>query len=106
MQHKIYFAVHRHTATELIYERVDAGKEHMGLTSWASMLGGKMLKADVALAKNYLSDEELCYLEWIMSLHLDYAEMQVDHITPWSKRARNNCGELPDALRAMQSSQE
>ena len=91
VQNKMHFAVHRHTAAELIYERADAGKEHMGLTSWGSAPNGKIVKADVAIAKNYLSDEEMRYLERIVSLYLDYAEMQAERKIPmsmedWAKR--------------------
>ena len=91
VQNKMHFAVHRHTAAELICERADAGKEHMGLTSWGSAPHGKIVKADVAIAKNYLSDEEMRYLERIVSLYLDYAEMQAERKIPmsmedWAKR--------------------
>lgn len=91
VQNKMHFAVHRHTAAELIYERADAGKEHMGLTSWGSAPHGKIVKADVAIAKNYLSDEEMRYLERIVSLYLDYAELQAERKIPmsmedWAKR--------------------
>ena len=91
VQNKMHFAVHRHTAAELIYEWADAGKEHMGLTSWGSAPHGKIVKADVAIAKNYLSDEEMRYLERIVSLYLDYAELQAERKIPmsmedWAKR--------------------
>ncbi|MGP1471692.1 MAG: virulence RhuM family protein [Schwartzia sp. (in: firmicutes)] len=91
VQNKMHFAVHRHTAAELIYERADADKKHMGLTSWGSAPDGKIVKADVVVAKNYLSDEEMRYLERIVSLYLDYAEMQAERKIPmsmedWAKR--------------------
>lgn len=91
VQNKMHFAVHRHTAAELIYARADANKEHMGLTSWESAPDGKIVKADVVIAKNYLSDEEMHYLERIVSLYLDYAEMQAERKIPmsmedWAKR--------------------
>ena len=76
VQNKMHFAVHRHTAAELIYERADAAKEHMGLTTWENAPDGKILKADVTVAKNYLSQEEMDYLERIVSLYLDYDELQ------------------------------
>ena len=72
----MHYAVHRHTAAELIVERADANKEHMGLTTWENAPDGKILKADVSIAKNYLSKEEMNYLERIVSLYLDYAELQ------------------------------
>ena len=62
VQNKMHFAVHRHTAAELIVERADAEKEHMGLTTWENAPDGKILKADVSIAKNYLSEEEMKYL--------------------------------------------
>lgn len=91
VQNKMHFAVHRHTAAELIVERADAAKEHMGLTSWEAAPDGKIVKADVVVAKNYLSEEEMRYLERIVSLYLDYAELQAERKIPmsmedWAKR--------------------
>ena len=91
VQNKMHFAVHRHTAAELIYERADATKEHMGLTTWENAPDGKILKADVTIAKNYLSEDEMHYLERIVSLYLDYAELQAERKIPmsmedWAKR--------------------
>ena len=82
VQNKMHYAVHRHTAAELIYERADANKEHMGLTTWENAPDGKILKADVTVAKNYLSKEEMNYLERIVSLYLDYAELQAERKIP------------------------
>ena len=59
MQNKMHFAVHGHTAAELIVERADAAKEHMGLTTWEKAPDGKIVKADVSIAKNYLKEKEL-----------------------------------------------
>ena len=84
VQNKMHWAVHRHTAAELIVERADADKEHMGLTTWESAPDGKIVKADVSVAKNYLSDKELSYLERIVSLYLDYAELQAERRIPMS----------------------
>ena len=84
VQNKMHYAVHRHTAAELIYERADANKEHMGLTTWENAPDGKILKADVTVAKNYLSKEEMNYLERIVSLYLDYAELQAERKIPMS----------------------
>ncbi|MCR4705155.1 MAG: virulence RhuM family protein [Lachnospiraceae bacterium] len=84
VQNKMHYAVHRHTASELIVERADAEKEHMGLTTWENAPHGKILKADVTIAKNYLSDEEMNYLERIVSLYLDYAELQAERHIPMS----------------------
>ena len=91
VQNKMHYAVHRHTAAELIVERADANKEHMGLTTWENAPDGKILKADVTVAKNYLSKEEMNYLERIVSLYLDYAELQAERKIPmsmedWAKR--------------------
>lgn len=91
VQNKMHFAVHRHTAAELIVERADAAKEHMGLTSWEAAPDGKIVKADVVVAKNYLSEDEMRYLERIVSLYLDYAELQAERKIPmsmedWAKR--------------------
>ena len=91
VQNKLHYAVHRHTAAELIVERADASKEHMGLTTWENAPDGKILKADVTVAKNYLSNEEMSYLERIVSLYLDYAELQAQRKIPmsmedWAKR--------------------
>ena len=91
VQNKMHYAVHRHTAAELIMERADANKEHMGLSTWENAPDGKILKADVSIAKNYLSNDEMNYLERIVSLYLDYAELQAERKIPmsmedWAKR--------------------
>ena len=72
-------------------ERADSAKEHMGLTTWENAPDGKILKADVTIAKNYLNDQEMRYLERIVSLYLDYAELQAERKIPmsmedWAKR--------------------
>ena len=91
VQNKMHWAVHRHTAAELIVERANAEKEHMGLTTWETAPDGKIVKSDAAIAKNYLNDNEISYLERIVSLYLDYAELQVERRIPmsmedWAKR--------------------
>lgn len=91
VQNKMHWAVHRHTAAELIVERANAEKEHMGLTTWESAPDGKIVKADVSIAKNYLNDKEMSYMERIVSLYLDYAELQAERQIPmsmedWAKR--------------------
>lgn len=88
VQNKMHFA---DTAAELIVERADASKEHMGLTTWENAPNGKILKTDVTVAKNYLSEREMHYLERIVSLYLDYAELQAERKIPmsmddWAKR--------------------
>lgn len=91
MQNKLHWATHRHTAAELIVAPADSRKEHMGLTSWEAAPTGKIIKADVAIAKNYLNAEEMSYLERIVSLYLDFAEFQAERKIPmsmedWAKR--------------------
>lgn len=84
VQNKMHYAVHRHTAAELIAERADAAKEHMGLTTWENAPDGKILKADVSVAKNYLNETEMRYLERIVTIYLDYAELQAERKIPMS----------------------
>ena len=91
VQNKLHFAVHRHTAAELIYNRADAEKEHMGLTTWEAAPHGKIIKADVSIAKNYLNEQEMNYLERIVSVYLEFAELQAERKIPmsmedWAKR--------------------
>ena len=79
------------TAAELVYERADAEKPHMGLTIWAAAPEGKILKSDVTIAKNYLSKKEMRSLERIVSAYLDLAEDRAERHIPmtmedWSKR--------------------
>ncbi|MBP5450996.1 MAG: virulence RhuM family protein [Treponema sp.] len=91
VQNKMHYAVHRHTAAELIVERANAEKEHMGLTTWENAPSGKILKVDVTIAKNYLSEKEMSFMERLVSLYLDYAELQAERHIPmsmedWAKR--------------------
>ena len=91
VQNKMHYAVHGHTAAELIYERADADKPHMGLTTWASAPEGKIVKSDVSVAKNYLSEKEIRSLKRIVSAYLDLAEDRAERHIPmtmedWSKR--------------------
>lgn len=81
VQNKMHYSIHGHTAAELIYERADATKEHMGLTTWEGAPEGKIHKYDVSIGKNYLTEEELQLLERLVSSYLDFAEMQtIRHI--------------------------
>ena len=87
----MHFAVHGHTAVELIVERADYKKEHMGLTTWADAPDGKIKKSDVTIAKNYLSQHELKQLNRMVAAYLDFAEsMTLRHIPltmeDWEKR--------------------
>lgn len=91
VQNKMHYAVHGHTAAELIVERADAAKEHMGLTTWSDAPDGKIKKSDVVIAKNYLSDTELGQLERMVTAYLDFAEtMTLRHIpltmADWEQR--------------------
>lgn len=91
VQNKLHFAIHGHTAAELIIERANHEKEHMGLTTWKNAPKGKIVKADVTVAKNYLSQNELTDLNQIVSMYLDYAERQARRHIPmtmedWAKR--------------------
>ena len=79
VQNKMHYAVHGHTAAELIYERADADKPHMGLTTWAAAPEGKIVKSDVSIAKNYLTDKEMRSLERIVSAYLDLAMERCRH---------------------------
>lgn len=86
VQNKLHWAIHRHTAAELIVERANAEKPHMGLTSWEQYPNGKIQKYDVSIAKNYLSREELQALERIVTMYLDYAEYQAGRHIPLIRR--------------------
>jgi len=74
VQNKLHFAIHGHTAAELIVQRADSDKAHMGLTSWEQAPDGKILKTDVIVAKNYLEKDELESLGRIVNAYLDLAE--------------------------------
>ena len=83
VQNKLHYAVHRHTAAELIVGRANAEKPHMGLTSWKNAkVGGKILRSDVVIAKNYLSKEELETLNRLVSVYLDIAELRAKNGIP------------------------
>lgn len=88
VQNKLHFAIHGHTAAELISNRSDAEKENMGLYSWK---GDKVRKTDVTVAKNYLNEKELKSLNRIVTMYLDYAEDQAErqqpmHMNDWVKK--------------------
>jgi hypothetical protein len=91
VQNKLHFAIHGHTAAELVRRRADADKANMGLTSWENAPTGKIVKTDVAVAKNYLSQEELTALGRIVNAYLDLAEERAQRKIPmtmedWAKR--------------------
>ena len=91
VQNKMHYAVHGHTAAELIVERADANKEHMGLTTWENAPNGKIVKTDVSVAKNYLREKELEEMGRIVNASLDMAESMAKRHIPmtmedWAKR--------------------
>ena len=91
VQNKLHYAIHGSTAAEVIYTRADHQKKNMGLTSWKNSPKGKILKSDVSIAKNYLSETELQDLNQFVSMYLDYAERQAKNKIPmtmedWAKK--------------------
>ncbi|MCL2405278.1 MAG: virulence RhuM family protein [Defluviitaleaceae bacterium] len=90
VQNKLHYAVHGHTAAELIYDRANAERKHMGLTTWAASPSGKILKGDVSIAKNYLTEAELQDLGLLVNAYLDLAERRARQKAPmlmedWAK---------------------
>jgi len=91
VQNKMHYAVHGHTAAELIVERANADKEHMGLTTWENAPDGKIVKLDVSIAKNYLKEVELADMGRLVNAVLDMAERMAQRHIPmtmedWAKR--------------------
>lgn len=91
VQNKMHYAVHGHTAAELIVERANAEKEHMGLTTWAKAPNGKIIKTDVTVAKNYLRENELQAMGRLVNAYLDIAKDMAERHIPmtmedWEKR--------------------
>ena len=91
VQNKMHYAVHGHTAAELIVERANADKEYMGLTTWENAPNGKIVKTDVSIAKNYLRENELEEMGRIVNASLDMAESMAKRHIPmtmedWAKR--------------------
>ncbi|MFC2497776.1 virulence RhuM family protein [Capnocytophaga granulosa] len=81
VQNKLHWAIHGHTAAEVIYERANAEKPHMGLTTWKDAPKGKIYPFDVVVAKNYLTEDEMAQLQRLVSAYLDMAEdMAIRHI--------------------------
>ncbi len=74
VQNKLHWAIHGQTAAEVIYQRADAGKDNMGLTTWKDAPGGKIQKFDVTVAKNYLTEQEMAQLSRLVNAYLDVAE--------------------------------
>ena len=82
VQNKLHYAIHGHTAAELIMDRADHKKEHMGLATWKNAPSGKIVKSDVSIAKNYLTKNELEDLNQFVTMYLDYAERQARRHIP------------------------
>lgn len=82
VQNKMHYATHGNTAAEVIVERANHEKEHMGLTNWKNSPNGKIMVSDVVIAKNYLTKNELKSLERIVTMYLDYAEDQAERHIP------------------------
>ena len=79
VQNKLHYAITGQTAAEIIYNRVDSNKEHMGLTNWKNSPNGPIYRYDVDIAKNYLNEKELKDLNRIVTMYLDYAELQAEN---------------------------
>jgi len=97
VQNKMHWAAHRHTAAEIVHQRADASKPHMGLTTWKNGPAGPVRRTDVAIAKNYLNQQEIQALNLIVSAYLDFAELQAQghrpmHMADW-------IGKLDDFLK-------
>jgi hypothetical protein len=91
VQNKLHWAAHGHTAAEVIRDRADADKPNMGLTTWKNTPAGPIRKADVTVAKNYLTQQEIVELNRVVSMYLDYAEDQARrhrpmHMSDWAAR--------------------
>ena len=91
VQNKLHWAIHGHTAAEIVIGRADADKPNMGLTTWKNAPGGAVRRTDVTVAKNYLSSEEIDALNRVVTMYLDYAEDQAKrqnamHMADWVKK--------------------
>ncbi len=114
VQNKLHFAIHGSTAAEVIYNRADSTKNHMGLTTWKNVPHGKIVKSDVSVAKNYLTEKEIKTLDRFVTMYLDYAESQAERNIPmtmedWAKKLNaflqfnekeilNNAGKVTAAI--------
>ncbi len=82
VQNKLHYAIHGYTAAEVITKRADSKKDHMGLTTWKNAPSGKIIKTDVSVAKNYLTEKEIKSLDRFVTMYLDYAETQAERNIP------------------------
>ena len=102
VQNKLHFAIHGSTAAELIVARADSKKERMGLTTWKKAPHRKIIKPDVVVAKNYLTEKELKSLDRVVTMYLDYAEDQAERKIPMTMQDWAGKGFGPDQLSEMQ----
>ncbi|MBW6480790.1 MAG: virulence RhuM family protein [Bacteroidales bacterium] len=86
VQNKLHFAIHGNTAAELIVNRADSEKEYMGLTTWKKAPHGKIIRSDVSIAKNYLTEKEIRSLDRFVTMYLDYAEDQAERSIPMTMK--------------------
>ena len=86
VQNKLHFAIHGHTAAELLVERADSTKDRMGLTTWKNSPKGKIVNPDVSIAKNYLNEKEIKSLDRLVTMYLDYAELQAERGIPMTMK--------------------
>ena len=86
VQNKLHFAIHGNTAAELIMSRANSKKEQMGLTTWKNAPSGKIIKTDVVIAKNYLTEKEIKNLDRFVTMYLDYAETQAERNIPMTMK--------------------
>jgi hypothetical protein len=86
VQNKLHYAIHGHTAAELIVSRANSKKERMGLTTWKNAPKGKIIKTDVSIVKNYLNEKELKNLDRFVTMYLDYAETQAERNIPMTMK--------------------
>ena len=94
VQNKLHYAITRHTAAEIIYDRADSAKPNMGLTTWKNAPNGRIRKSDVTIAKNYLNEKELKAMGQLVSGYLDFAERQAERqqsmtMEDWAKHLDN-----------------
>ena len=96
IQNKMHFAAHGHTAAEVIYDRANAEKDFMGLTTWR---GAMPTRHEAEIAKNYLSEEEVDMLNRIVNLYLDFAELQAkSHVPMYMKDWIQKLDDFPEAV--------
>lgn len=86
VQNKLHFAIHGHTAAELIVARANSKKDKMGLNTWKNAPSGKIIKTDVSIAKNYLNEKEIKNLDRFVTMYLDYAETQAERNIPMTMK--------------------